>query len=91
MLFDSYTNTDCAGGIVVGTTAVKQGECISSALPFASSQYRGIQFDNTEQNVSFYSDENCVNDITGFTVVVGDGYNCFTFNEGQAKSAKWLT
>lgn len=90
VLFNSYTNANCAGGVIVGTTIVNPGDCTSSASPWASSQYRGIQFDNNEQNVSFYSDENCLNEITGVTVEVGDGYNCFTFNEGQAQSAKWF-
>ncbi|EHK50169.1 hypothetical protein TRIATDRAFT_44805, partial [Trichoderma atroviride IMI 206040] len=90
VLFNSYTNANCAGGIVVATTVVQPGDCTSSASSFASSQYRGTQFDNTEQNVAFYSDDNCLNEVTGVTVEVGDGYNCFTFNGGQPKSAKWL-
>ncbi|KAL6818076.1 hypothetical protein GGI42DRAFT_309310 [Trichoderma sp. SZMC 28013] len=90
VLFNSYTDARCAGGVIVGTTTVNPGDCTSSTEAFASAQYRGIQFDNVQQPVSFYSDENCVNEITGVTSEVGDGYNCFTFNNGQAKSAKWL-
>ncbi|KAL5090801.1 hypothetical protein V8C43DRAFT_295266 [Trichoderma afarasin] len=90
VLFDSYTDARCAGGIVVGTTVVQPGDCTSSTAAFASAQYRGSQFDNVQQPVSFYSDENCVNEITGVASELGDGYNCFTFNNGQAKSAKWL-
>ncbi|PON26952.1 hypothetical protein TGAM01_v203901 [Trichoderma gamsii] len=90
VLFNSYTNANCAGGIVVETTVVQPGDCTSSTASFASSQYRGEQFDNNVQNVAFYSDNNCLDEVTGVTVEVGDGYNCFTFNEGQPKSAKWL-
>ncbi|EHK21828.1 uncharacterized protein TRIVIDRAFT_70780 [Trichoderma virens Gv29-8] len=90
VLFDSYTNARCAGGIVVGTTVVNPGDCTTSAAAFASAQYRGSQFDNVQQPVSFYSDENCKNEIAGVTSELGDGYNCFTFGNEQAKSAKWL-
>ncbi|KAL7940858.1 hypothetical protein V8C42DRAFT_336328 [Trichoderma barbatum] len=90
VLFDSYTDARCAGGIVVSTTVVNPGDCTGSVAAFASAQYRGSQFDNTQQPVIFYSDEECVNEITGVTTELGDGYNCFTFNNGKAKSAKWL-
>ncbi|KAL6886104.1 hypothetical protein HDV57DRAFT_489743 [Trichoderma longibrachiatum] len=90
VLFDSYTDGRCAGGVVVGTTTVQPADCTSSTTAFASAQYRGRQFDNAEQPVEFYSDENCVDRIEGVSVELGDGYNCFTFNDGQAKSAKWI-
>ncbi|PTB66624.1 hypothetical protein BBK36DRAFT_1117520, partial [Trichoderma citrinoviride] len=90
VLFDSYTNGRCAGGIVVGTTVVQPGDCISSTTAFASAQYRGSQFDNVQQPVVFYSEEDCANEIQGVVAELGDGYNCFTFNNGQAKSAKWI-
>ncbi|KAL7932817.1 hypothetical protein V8C35DRAFT_305568 [Trichoderma chlorosporum] len=90
VLFDSYTDARCAGGVVVGTTIVNPGDCTSSTTAFASAQYRGTQFDNTQQPVSFYSDENCFNEITDVIVEVGDGYNCLTLTNGEAKSAKWL-
>ncbi|KAL7807415.1 hypothetical protein V8C26DRAFT_414777 [Trichoderma gracile] len=90
VLFNSFTDGRCAGGVVVGTTIVQPGDCTTSSTAFASAQYRGIQFDNVEQPVEFYSDENCVDKIKGVSVELGDGYNCFTFNDGQAKSAKWV-
>ncbi|KAL6872690.1 hypothetical protein J3F83DRAFT_730708 [Trichoderma novae-zelandiae] len=90
VLFDSYTSGRCAGNIVDGTTVVQPGDCTSSRTAFASAQYRGSQFDNVQQPVVFYSDEDCVNEVTGVVAELGDGYNCFTFNNGQAKSAKWV-
>jgi hypothetical protein len=90
VLFNSYTGGRCAGGVVVETTTVQPGDCTRSTTAFASAQYRGIQFDNVEQPVEFYSDENCLEQINGVSVELGDGYNCFTFNDGQAKSAKWV-
>ena len=90
VIFDSYTDARCAGGIVMGDTSVNPGDCVHSTTSFASAQYRGHEFDNVEQPVAFYSDDGCRNEISGATVELGDGYNCFTVNGGAATSAKWL-